>query len=126
MAENFAKSDLMMKTMPNVRLAMVLMNEYSSRDSFWKPYLDILPSKYTNHPLYMDVNGLLSLKPSPSFVEAIKLLKSCTRQYCYFYTQMMVPQSPAPKSCASQLSFRKNFTFNFYRSEAPSILYFSF
>lgn len=99
-----------MKTMANVRLAMVLINEHTYRDSFWKPYIDILPCKYVNHPLYMDIENLLALKPSPTFTEAVKMIKSVARQYCYFYTQMLTP-----KSLASCLHFKKNFTFNLYR-----------
>ena len=95
--------------MPNVLLALHLLNEYFKDKSFWKPYINIFPKSYTT-PLYMSVNDLKAMKPSPWFEEVVKLRRSIGRQYAYFWKQMNMT-----KSIANSLSFKKNFTYDAYR-----------
>lgn len=95
--------------MPNLALALHVASEYSNEKSFWKPYLNIIPSSY-NTPLYMTPNELEYLLGSPVFEECVKLLRSIARQYAYFWTQMH-----SKNSIANQLYLKKNFTFTLYR-----------
>lgn len=106
---DFAAQDPLVKEMPNLLLVMILIRELCEKDSFWKPYVDILPAAYQT-PLYMEYDLLLSLKPSSAFQESGKLFRNIARQYAYFWTQMNSPQSPA-----SRLSFKGLFTFELYR-----------
>lgn len=105
----FAAQDPLVKEMPNLLLVMILIREFCDKDSFWKPYMDILPAAFET-PLHMDYETLCSLQPSPAFHEAGKLYRNISRQYAYFWTQMNSPASPA-----NRLSFKHLFTFELYR-----------
>ncbi|VVC95399.1 unnamed protein product [Leptidea sinapis] len=48
----FIKKDLLMQTMSNVSLALFLLLEKSKPDSFWKPYIDNLPEKYSTYAYF--------------------------------------------------------------------------
>jgi histone-lysine N-methyltransferase SETD3 len=52
--------------MSNVALAFHILNEKYSTNSFWKPYLDVLPSSYDTI-MYFNPEDLKELKGSPSF-----------------------------------------------------------
>ncbi|KAG8226272.1 hypothetical protein J437_LFUL004829, partial [Ladona fulva] len=58
-------SDAVLQHMPNVALALTLLVEKFSPDSFWKPYISTLPLKYTT-VLYFKPNELQELKGSPT------------------------------------------------------------
>lgn len=70
--------------MPNVLLAVYLLVEKFTPNSFWKPYLDILPKSY-NTVLYYSYNELEELKGSPTLEVALRQIKSIVRQYAYFH-----------------------------------------
>lgn len=94
--------------MPNVVLALHIINEYCKQDSFWKSYLSILPSEY-NIPLYFNEEQMAQLKPSQVFEESVKMVRNISRQYSYFSHQMQV------NPVASKLSFKNQFTYVLYR-----------
>jgi hypothetical protein len=54
--------------MPNVALSLLLLIEKFKHDSFWKPYIAVLPADYTT-VLYFKTNELQELKGSPSLGE---------------------------------------------------------
>ena len=105
----FVTRDPLLKEMPHLMLVMTLIREFCSSNSFWKPYIDILPTSYET-PLYLDFDALLLLKPSQAFEEAGKLWRNISRQYAYFWTQMQTPSS-----AASRLLFKDRFSFELYR-----------
>ena len=107
----FASQDPLLKEMPNLLLVMILIREFCDTNSFWKPYIDILPSSYET-PLFWDLDTLFILKHScnTAFEEAAKILRNIGRQYAYFWTQMDSGTGPA-----SRLSFKKTFCFELYR-----------
>lgn len=105
----FISSDPLLSEMPNLVLAMILMREFTDENSFWQPYFNILPVTYKT-PLFFDLNEFSQLKCTSVYEEATRLLRSIARQYSYFWTQMQSSRSPA-----SRISFKKNFTFQFYR-----------
>lgn len=106
---NFVKEDRIVETMSNVLLALHLISEFDKKDSFWKPYINILPSTYQT-PLYLSTAELRTLKPSPWLDDSIKMCRSIGRQYAYFWKQMHLT-----KSAASQLPFKNIFTYELYR-----------
>nr|KAG5711994.1 hypothetical protein BaRGS_026435 [Batillaria attramentaria] len=102
------KDDKILQVMPNVTLAMHLLLELYTPDSFWKPYIDTLPPDYTT-PLYFTPEELQYLKGSPTLGNSITQYRSIARQYAYFYR--LLQKHPA----ASKLPLKDNFTFDDYR-----------
>ncbi|XP_026481893.1 histone-lysine N-methyltransferase setd3-like [Ctenocephalides felis] len=80
-------TDKMLTNMPNVALAFALVVERLNKDSFWKPYLDVLPKDYST-VLYYKSNELQELRGSPSLEMALKQCRSIRRQYAYFYKML--------------------------------------
>ena len=77
------KSELILSAMPNLILALILLNERYSPSSFWKPYIsertlvaknyfkvsiDVLPESF-NLPLYYAKDELQELQGSPVLSE---------------------------------------------------------
>jgi hypothetical protein len=62
------RTDAMLQHMPNVALSLLLLVEKFKADSFWKPYIAVLPTEYTT-VLYFKTNELQELKGSPSLGE---------------------------------------------------------
>ncbi|XP_050299746.1 actin-histidine N-methyltransferase [Anthonomus grandis grandis] len=96
-----------LKNMPNVLLTVYLLVEKLKNDSFWKPYIDILPKSY-NTVLYFTMSELEELKGSPTLEVALKQIKSIVRQYAYFHKLFWGSDDPV-----SEL-MRNRFTFNEY------------
>lgn len=106
--KSLIEKDRMLQSMNNVALAMFLLVEKFSQNSFWKPYLDILPSSYTT-VLYFTKNDLLQLDSSPTLEASLNLIKSIARQYAYFYKLIHTSHDPAADL------LRNVFTYEQYR-----------
>lgn len=52
-------------------LSAFVLNERLNPESFWKPYLDVLPKDYSNFPIFFCAEELYYLKGSP-FLKIIK------------------------------------------------------
>ncbi|CAD8065890.1 unnamed protein product [Paramecium primaurelia] len=52
-------------------LSIFLLQEKANQDSFWQPYLDILPKSYSNFPIFFNENDFEWLKGS-SFLKQVK------------------------------------------------------
>lgn len=109
------KSDRILSTMPHVALALFLLGEKISDQSFWKPYIDFLPRHYSM-PLYFTAEELQALKGSHTFGEALKQHKNIARQYAYFYKLFQT------NSGASKLPIRDRFSYNSYRWAVCTIM----
>ncbi|XP_041353715.1 actin-histidine N-methyltransferase-like isoform X2 [Gigantopelta aegis] len=107
--------DKIMQAMPNITLALHLLCEKKKADSFWKPYIDILPSSYTT-PLYFGEDDLQHLKGSPAHGDSLSQYRNIARQYAYFYR--LLQKSPA----ASSLAIKDSFTFDDYRWAVSSVM----
>lgn len=100
--------DPLLSNMPNVSLTIFLLLEKFVGNSFWKPYIDILPTSYST-VLYYTMDELKELQASPTLDSALKQIKNIARQYAYFYKLVWTSDDPA------SAIFRKYFTFNEYR-----------
>lgn len=65
-AGEFVKNDPILAQMPNVALAIHVLNEAYNPKSFWKPYLDALPRTYDT-VMYFTPEEIGELKGSPAF-----------------------------------------------------------
>lgn len=101
------KNDVLLSNMPNVALSMFLLLEKFKESSFWKPYLDILPTNYTT-VLYFTLDELKELTGSPTLRTALLQNKNIARQYAYFHKLIWSNNS---QFCEI---LRKHFTFNAY------------
>lgn len=109
------KSDRILSTMPHVALALFLLSEKISGNSFWQPYIDFLPREYSM-PLYFTTEELQYLKGSHTFGEALKQHKNIARQYAYFYKMFQT------NTTASKLPLRDRFSYNAYRWAVCAIM----
>ncbi|KAG5877593.1 hypothetical protein JTB14_027597 [Gonioctena quinquepunctata] len=82
--KDLIEKDQILSNMPNVTLAIFLLYEKFKKESFWGPYIDILPTEYTT-VLYFSVDELEELKGSPTLDIALKQMKCIARQYAYFH-----------------------------------------
>ncbi|KAJ8720285.1 hypothetical protein PYW07_012328 [Mythimna separata] len=112
---NFITVDPLLQSMPNITLAMFLLLEKHNPESFWKPYIDILPEKYSTI-LYFTLEELAELKPSPVFESALKLYRSIARQYAYFYNKIHSLDIPVLKK------LQDVFTFDSYRWAVSTVM----
>ncbi|GLH07499.1 hypothetical protein R5R35_006483 [Gryllus longicercus] len=100
--------DAMLQHMPHVALALLLLVEKFSPESFWEPYIRALPTTYST-VLYFTTQELQELKGSPSFEPALKHCRNIARQYAYFSKLFQNTSDPA-----SEL-LRDVFTYDEYR-----------
>lgn len=72
----------MFDSMTHVKLAFALLLEKVNPNSFWKPYIDLLPEKYST-VMYFTVNEMQELKGSNALSQALNQCKSIARQYAF-------------------------------------------
>nr|CAD7408321.1 unnamed protein product [Timema poppensis] len=77
------RKDPMLQHMPNVALSLLLLAEKFNPDSFWRPYIKVLPTLYTT-VLYFTTSELQELKGSPTLEPTLKQCRNIARQYAYF------------------------------------------
>lgn len=90
----------------NLKLAFVLMVESLKPNSFWKPYLDLLPESY-NTVLYFSVEEMEKLKGSNALSAALKQCRLIARLYAIIYHW---PSSQIPMA-----DFKEAFNYDLYR-----------
>ncbi|OWR43006.1 putative SET domain containing 3, partial [Danaus plexippus plexippus] len=100
----FINIDPLLQNMPNVTLALFLLLEKNNPNSFWKPYIDVLPEKYST-VLYFNSEELAELRPSPVFESSLKLYRSIVRQYAYFYNKIHTIDLPVLKNLQDIFTF---------------------
>ncbi|XP_073946251.1 SET domain containing 3 [Choristoneura fumiferana] len=112
---DFIAVDPLLQNMANITLALFLLLEKNNPESFWKPYIDVLPDKYST-VLYFTPEELLELKPSPVFESSLNLYRSIARQYAYFYNKIHILDLPVLKSLLEV------FTFENYRWAVSTVM----
>lgn len=99
-------------TMPNVKLAFALVIErLNGNASFWKPYIDLLPERYST-VMYFTPNEMYELKGSSAFVMALNQCKHIARQYAFIRKAIQNLTSKRPDSMLHILKDR--FTYDLY------------
>lgn len=68
----------------NLQLAFSLMLEFLKPNSFWKPYIDLLPDTY-NTVLYYNIDQMAQLRGSNCFSGALKHCRLIAKCYTYIY-----------------------------------------
>ncbi|KAL9984830.1 hypothetical protein ACROYT_G007166 [Oculina patagonica] len=111
------EKDNILRVMQNACLVLHVYCEKLKENSFWKPYLDILPTSYST-TLYFTVDEMQALKGSPAFGEALKLYRNIARQYAYLYQRL---QHVCPEKDKIPMS-GKNFTFDDHRWAVSTVI----
>nr|CAD7427011.1 unnamed protein product [Timema monikensis] len=88
------RKDPMLQHMPNVALSLLLLAEKFNPDSFWRPYIKVLPTLYTT-VLYFTTSELQELKGSPTLEPTLKQCRNIARQYAYFSKLFQNTTDPA-------------------------------
>ncbi|XP_062569991.1 actin-histidine N-methyltransferase-like [Saccostrea cucullata] len=109
------EEDKILQAMPSVVLALHVLCERRQADSFWKPYINVLPNEYTT-PLYFLPEDLLHLKGSPAQSDCIKQFRNIARQYACFYRVFQTSQN------ADKLPIKDCFTFDDYRWAVSTVM----
>lgn len=110
------EKDNILRVMQNACLVLHVYCEKLKKNSFWKPYLDILPTSYST-TLYFTVEEMQALKGSPAFGEALKLYRNIARQYAYLYQRL---HQVCPET--AKLPLRRNFTFDDHRWAVSTVI----
>lgn len=98
------EKDKILGSMPNVTLAIFLLVEKFKEKSFWKPYIDILPKKYTT-VLYFTIEEFEELRGSPTLEVALRQIKSIARQYAYFHKLFATCNDPASRLLRGRFTY---------------------
>lgn len=116
---DFIESRKMLLEMPNISLALFLHCEKQKPDSFYKPYIDVLPTEY-NTTLYFSIKEMECLKGTPALTTAISQYKSIARQYGMFFN-LMHGDTIMPEVAKIPLAARNEFTYDAYRWAVSSV-----
>lgn len=108
-------NDLVLSQMPNITLSLYLLNERCNPDSFWSPYIKILPDSYDT-PMYFTLEELQMLRGSNALDDAVKLCRNVARQYAYFH-QLLKNQPQA-----QNLPLRDWLTYDNYRWAVSTVM----
>lgn len=102
----------MVESMYNVRLAFSVLVERLDEHSFWKPYLDVLPERYST-VMSFTVNEMQELRGTTALVSALNQCRSIARQYAFFH-KMLHKEQAEPVDPLVEL-LREKFTYELYR-----------
>lgn len=97
----------------NLKLAFSLMVESLKPDSFWKPYIDLLPERY-NTVLYYTVEEMAQLKGSNALSGALKQCRLIARLYAIIYHW--------PKGEIPLEEFKEIFNYDLYRWAVSTVM----
>lgn len=115
----------MLDSMNNVKLAFALLLEKLNPDSFWKPYIDILPEKYST-VMYFTVNEMQELKGSNVLGQALNQCKFIARQYAFIYKCVQNVRSDVyGKNSDGGKAFdllKEKFTYELYRWAVSTVM----
>lgn len=102
----------MLESMFNVRLAFSVLVERLDEHSFWKPYLDVLPERYST-VMSFTVQEMQELKGTTALAEALNQCRSIARQYGFLH-KLLHKEEKEPVDPLVEL-LREKFTYELYR-----------
>lgn len=103
----------MVDEMMNVRLAFSVLVERLDEQSYWRPYLNVLPERYATVLSYT-VNDMQELRGSSALPEALKQCRSIARQYAFFH-KLLHQQEPEQDVDGDLVKvLRARFTYELY------------
>lgn len=94
---------MMVQNLSNLMLALLLIVERFQPNSVWKPYLDVLPDRYST-VMYLSPAELAELKGTSAYGAALSQCKNIARQYG-FIKKFIQSKTPLLKD---------NFTYDLY------------
>lgn len=97
--------------MQNISLAIFLVIEKIRPNSFWKPYLDLLPEKYST-VMYFSSSEMQELKDTTAFIPALYQCKNIARQYSFLYKYLRNIKNEENDEIQSLLT--EKFTYELY------------
>lgn len=102
----------MIESMLNVKLAFSLLVERLNPNSFWRPYIDILPDRYAT-VMSFNVQDMQELKGSSAQSLALAQCKNIARQYAFINKFI---QSVREEQCNDPvlLMLKDKFTYDLY------------
>lgn len=101
----------MIESMHNVKLAFSLLVERLNPDSFWKAYMDLLPTKYST-VMNFSVSEMQELKGSCALPAALNQCKSIARQYAFIHKFLHTVRDEQTDPVLELL--RSKFTYELY------------
>ncbi|XP_058454720.1 actin-histidine N-methyltransferase [Malaya genurostris] len=102
---------MMEQNLSNLMLALMLIVERFQSNSAWKPYLDVLPERYST-VLYFSPADMGELKGTSAFESALKQCKNIARQYGF------IKKFIQPKTAL----LKENFTYDLYCWAASTVM----
>lgn len=101
----------LLDSMQNVKLAFSLIIERLDANSFWRPYIDLLPERYST-VMYFNWTDMQELKGSSVMPAALAQCKHIARQYAFIYKYL---QNIAEAQCDALVRLlRDRFTYDLY------------
>ncbi|XP_059616323.1 actin-histidine N-methyltransferase [Phlebotomus argentipes] len=101
----------MVQTMSNIKLAFSLLVERLNPNSFWKPYIDTLPEKYST-VMNFSTNEMQELKGSSALSSALVQCKNIARQYAFI--RKYIDNIKEEGFDATLLTLKERFSFDLY------------
>lgn len=101
-------------TMPNVKLSFALVIEkLNGNASFWKPYIDMLPERYST-VMYFTPNEMNELKGTSAFVTALNHCKNIARQYAFIRKAIQSLKFDQRQPDSMLAILKERFTYDLY------------
>lgn len=101
----------MIQSMSNIKLAFSLLVEKLNPNSFWKPYIDILPEKYST-VMNFSSSEMQELKGSSALSSALVQCKNIARQYAFI--RKYIDNIKEEGFDATLLTLKERFSFDLY------------
>ncbi|KAG5463324.1 MAG: hypothetical protein BJ554DRAFT_221 [Olpidium bornovanus] len=96
-------SDPVLQIIPSSVLALHLLRESLDPQSFWAPYIELLPRRF-DIPLWYSLSELEALRGLYAMREAIRLYRNVIRQYWHIRRLLKVRSNFSGVACAAWLS----------------------
>jgi histone-lysine N-methyltransferase SETD3 len=96
-------------------VATLLIEEEQKPDSHWRPYLDVLPKDFSNHPIFYSNEEIMMCKGSMIPMEAIS--KESTIMHIYSLMKKYYPEFPDYETFKKAKTIVDSRVFNLSHSE---------